>query len=83
MFARSKLDERINDASANRLVTQRLCLLLASMAAADGANAGAQLLEYAIQLTTAASDGSQVSMLWRGAFGTYIHRMELHAMLCL
>ena len=33
------------------------------MAAADGAHAGIQLLEYAIQLTTAAADGNQVPML--------------------
>ena len=57
---RTKLDERISN-SANRLITQRLCLLLAAMAAADGAEAGALLLNHAVQLTRDASNASQVS----------------------
>lgn len=59
-FVRNKLEDRISNAS-NRLVTQRLCLLLAAMAAADGAEAAAVLLNRAIQLTTGASNGNQAA----------------------
>ena len=56
---RAKLDERVRN-SVNRLITQRLCLLLAATAAADGAEAGAVLLNHAVQLTRDASNASQV-----------------------
>ena len=56
---RTKLDDKITN-TANRLITQRLCLLLAAMAVADGAEAGAVLLNHAVRLTTYASNGSQV-----------------------
>lgn len=56
---RTKLDERVSS-PANRLITQRLCLLLAAMATADGAEAGAVLLNHAVQLTKDASSATQV-----------------------
>lgn len=55
---RIKLDEGVSNC-ANRLITQRLCLLLAAMAAADGAEAGAALLNHAVQLTRDPSDANQ------------------------
>ena len=39
-----------NDSGAAVLVMQRLCLVLASIAAAEGAGAGADLVQYACQL---------------------------------
>lgn len=57
---RHKLEDRVSNAS-NRLITQRLCLLLAAMAAADGAEAGAVLVNHAVQLTTGSTNGNQVS----------------------
>lgn len=56
---RSKLEDRVSNAS-NRLITQRLCLLLAAMAAADGAEAGAVLVNHAVQLKTGSTNGNQV-----------------------
>ncbi|KAL3145521.1 hypothetical protein ABBQ32_003345 [Trebouxia sp. C0010 RCD-2024] len=59
-FVRSKLEDRVSNAS-NRLITQRLCLLLAAMAAADGAEAGAVLVNHAVQLKTGSTNGNQAA----------------------
>ena len=57
---RSKLDEMVISPTANKLVKQRLCLLLASMAASDGADTGLHLVHYAAQLAQSAG-ASQVT----------------------
>ena len=60
--ARSKLDERVINESANRLVTQRICLLAASLAAAEGAEAGYELTSHALQLAEAGPASRQVAI---------------------
>jgi len=58
---RSKLDEVVSSSNANELIKQRLCLLLATMAAADGADAGAELIQHAMRFAQPLSDTGHVS----------------------
>ncbi len=58
---RSKLDEVVSSSNANKLIKQRLCLLLATMAAADGADAGAELIQHAMRFAQPLSDTGHVS----------------------
>jgi hypothetical protein len=58
---RSKLDEAVSSSNANKLIKQRLCLLLATMAAADGADAGAELIQHAMRFAQPLSDTGHVS----------------------
>ena len=61
LTVRGKLDDTITNPAANRPITQRLSLVLASMAASDGAGAGAQLVQYAMQLSQPAAGTTQVT----------------------
>ena len=58
---RSKLDEVVSNFTANKLIKQRLCLLLATMAAADGADAGAELIQHAMRFAEPQFDTGHVS----------------------
>jgi hypothetical protein len=58
---RSKLDEVVSSSNANKLIKQRLCLLLATMAAADGADAGVELIQHAMRFAQPLSDTGHVS----------------------
>lgn len=54
------MDEQLTNSPANRPITQRLCLVLASVAASDGADAGAGLVQHAMQLAQPQAAAGQV-----------------------
>ncbi|KAA6422701.1 MAG: hypothetical protein FRX49_07236 [Trebouxia sp. A1-2] len=62
IFAWSKLDEVVSSSSANKLIKQRLSLLLATMAAADGADAGAELIQHAMRFAQPLSDTGHANL---------------------
>jgi len=51
----------VSSSNANKLIKQRLCLLLATMAASDGADAGAELIQHAMRFAQPQSRTGHVS----------------------